>query len=480
MVQEKPPFPSKLLHLSLLVFLLAILDNGVECFQGKKVLSMHKFRWKQESDSSSCLSQKSRWENGAVILEMKHKDSCSGKILDWNKKIQKRLIMDNFQLRSLQSRIKNIITGNIDDSVTTQIPLTSGVRLQSLNYIVTVELGGRKMTVIVDTGSDLSWVQCQPCNRCYKQQDPVFNPSKSPSYRTVLCNSSTCRSLQLATGNTGVCGSNPPTCNYVVNYGDGSYTSGEVGMEHLNLGNTTVNNFIFGCGRKNQGLFGGASGLVGLGRTDLSLISQISPMFGGVFSYCLPTAEAEASGSLVMGGNSSVYKNTTPISYTRMIHNPLLPFYFLNLTGITVGGVEVQAPSFGKDRIIIDSGTVISRLPPSIYQALKAEFVKQFSGYPSAPSFMILDSCFNLSGYQEVEIPDIKMYFEGSAELNVDVTGVFYSVKTDASQVCLAIASLPYEDEVGIIGNYQQKNQRIIYDTKGSMLGFAGEACSFY
>ncbi|KAJ7005364.1 hypothetical protein NC653_009999 [Populus alba x Populus x berolinensis] len=59
MVQEKPPFPSKLLHLSLLVFLLAILDNGVECFQGKKVLSMHKFRWKQESDSSSCLSQKS-------------------------------------------------------------------------------------------------------------------------------------------------------------------------------------------------------------------------------------------------------------------------------------------------------------------------------------------------------------------------------------------------------------------------------------
>jgi len=59
MVQEKPAFPSKLLHLSLLVFLLTILDNGVQCFRGKKVLSMHKFQWKQESDSSSCLSQKS-------------------------------------------------------------------------------------------------------------------------------------------------------------------------------------------------------------------------------------------------------------------------------------------------------------------------------------------------------------------------------------------------------------------------------------
>ncbi|KAG5249810.1 aspartyl protease family protein [Salix suchowensis] len=246
MVPEKPPFPSKLPHLSLLVFLLAILDNGVQCFQGKKVLSMHKFQWKQGSGSSSCLSQKPKWCND---MEMKHEDSCSGKIIDWNKRLQKRLIMDNFQLRPLHSRMKNII------------------------------------------------------------------------YLEIL---------------------------------------------------------MFQWILKSR-LFGGASGLVGLERSDLSLISQ-------------------ASGSLVMGGNPSVYKNTTPISYTRMINNPLLLFYFLNLTGITTSS--------------------------SIYQALKAEFMKQFSGYPSAPSFMILDSCFNLSGYQEVEIPDIKMYFEGSAELNVDVTGV--------------------------------------------------------
>ncbi|KAG5227793.1 aspartyl protease family protein [Salix suchowensis] len=479
MVRAEPFFPEKLF----LVFsILAIFDNGVQCFQGKKVLGMHKFQWKQESNSSTCLSQKTRWENGATILEMKHKDSCSGKILDWDKKLQKHLIMDDFQLRSLQSRMKSIISGrNIDDSVdSTLIPLTSGIRIQTLNYIVTLELGGRKMTVIVDTGSDLSWVQCQPCKRCYNQQDPVFNPSTSPSYQTVLCSSPACQSLEFATGNSGVCGSNPPTCNYVVNYGDGSYTRGELSMEHLNLGSsTTVNNFIFGCGRNNQGLFGGASGLVGLGRSSLSLISQTSAMFGGVFSYCLPITEAESSGSLIMGGNSSVYKNTTPISYTRMIPNPLLPFYFLNLTGITVGSVAVQAPSFGKGGMMIDSGTVISRLPPSIYQALKGEFVKQFSGFPSAPAFMILDTCFNLSGYQEVEIPNIKMHFEGNAELNVDVTGVFYFVKTDASQVCLAVASLSYENEVGIIGNYQQKNQRVIYDIKGSMLGFAAEACSF-
>ncbi|OAY52667.1 aspartyl protease family protein At5g10770 isoform X1 [Manihot esculenta] len=477
MEEARPVLPLKQ---ALLVLLLTVAANGVQCFPEKKVLSFQEWQWKQEGYTSSCLSQKSKWEKGATILEMKHRDSCSGKITDWNKKLQESLILDKFRVQSLQSRIKKIVYDNVIDSVDSQVPLVSGVRLQTLNYIVTVGLGGRNMTVIVDTGSDLTWVQCQPCNLCYNQQGPLFNPSMSSSYQKVLCNSSTCQSLEFATGNSGVCGSNPPTCNYVVNYGDGSYTRGELGTEQLNLGTTLVNNFIFGCGRNNKGLFGGASGLMGLGRSDLSLISQSSAIFGGVFSYCLPNTAAEDSGSLILGGNFSVYKNTTPISYTKMIPNPQLPtFYFLNLTGVSVGGVALQSPSFGQSGILIDSGTVITRLPPSVYRILKAEFLKQFSGFPSAPPFSILDACFNLSGYQEVDIPTVKLQFEGNAELNVDVTGIFYFVKTDASQVCLALASLSFEDEIPILGNYQQRNQRVIYNTKEFKLGFAAEICSF-
>ncbi|XP_060965678.1 aspartyl protease family protein At5g10770-like [Cannabis sativa] len=274
----------------------------------------------------------------------------------------------------------------------------------------------------------------------------------------------------------------------LVSYGDGSYTSGEIGSEHLKLGTTPVNGFVFGCGRNNKGLFGGASGLMGLGRSDLSLISQTDSLFKGVFSYCLPSStEPNASGSLVMGFDSSTYKNSTPILFTKMVQNPQLPtFYFLNMTGISVGGVALSLSnsssnnSFGKGGILIDSGTVITRLAPSVYKIVKEEFVKQFSGFPSAPGFSILDTCFNLSGYDQINLPTLKMQFDGNAaELSIDVTGVLYMVKTDASQICLALASLAYEEEIGIIGNYQQKNQRVIYDTKGSKLGFAEEICSF-
>ncbi|KAK0596782.1 hypothetical protein LWI29_019020 [Acer saccharum] len=498
MVKLKPASimpPNVSLLVSLLLLLLNCATKTVQCFDEheKKLLSLQNLQWQAlqsgttSSSSSSCVSQKSRTEKGAIVLEMKHRDYCSGKTIDWSKEQKKRLILDKLHVQNLQSRIRTTNSGNIKvvSESNTQIPLTSGMKLQTLNYIVTIQLGGKKMAVIVDTGSDLTWVQCQPCKSCYTQQDPLFNPSISPSYKKVECNSSTCQSLLFATGNSGVCSNNPdPTCNYFVSYGDGSYTRGDLGSERLVLGTTPVEGFVIGCGRNNKGLFGGASGLMGLGRSDLSLISQTKSIFGGVFSYCLPSTQPGASGSLVLGGdsNSSVYKNSTPITFTRMVSNPQLStFYVLNLTGVSIGGVRLLSgsSSFVKlGGILIDSGTVITRLPPSIYNAFKAEFLKQFSGFPSAPGFSILETCFNLSAYQEVNIPVVKLQFEGNAEMAVDVMGIFYFVKADASQVCLALASLSYEDEIGIIGNYQQKNQRVIYDTKESKLGFAGESCT--
>ncbi|XP_061373131.1 aspartyl protease family protein At5g10770-like [Gastrolobium bilobum] len=463
-----------------LASLYLIFANGVHSFE-EKTFNVKKLQRKQQHGTiPGCLLPESRREKGAIILEMKDRGHCLEKNTDWNRRHKKQLVMDGLLVRSIQNQFRKMVSSQIADASEAQVPLTSGIKLQTLNYIVTMGLGGQNMTMIVDTGSDLTWVQCEPCESCYNQQGPLFKPSTSPSYQSILCNSTTCQSLPFATGNSGACGSNSSTCDYVVNYGDGSYTTGELGVEHLSFGGISVSNFVFGCGRNNKGLFGGTSGLIGLGRSDLSVISQTKATFGGVFSYCLPSTDAEASGSLVIGNESAVFKNVTPIAYTRMLPNPQLSnFYILNLTGINVGGVAMQASGFGNGGILLDSGTVITRLAPSVYKAVKEEFTKQFSGFPSAPGFSILDTCFNLTGYQEVNIPTIRMYFEDNAELNVDVTGIFYLVKKDASLVCLALASLSDEYEIGIVGNYQQRNQRVIYDTKQSKVGFAGEPCSF-
>ncbi|XP_039131932.1 aspartyl protease family protein At5g10770-like [Dioscorea cayenensis subsp. rotundata] len=357
-----------------------------------------------------------------------------------------------------------------------QIPLKSGILLKTLNYIVSIKLANRKMTMIIDTGSDLTWTQCKPCFSCYIQQDPVFDPHLSSSYQNISCDSSTCIAVKPITSG---CTSNGANCGYALSYGDGSYTLGVLGKDKINLGGITVEEFIFGCGRSNHGLFGGVSGIIGLGRTQLSLVSQTINQFGGVFSYCLPTRAFNSSGSLILGNDSSLYRNLTPISYTRLVSGPVkLPFYFVNLTGMIIGGERLTEGLFN-GRVLIDSGTVITRLAPSVYRALRDVFTKRFSGYPPAPSFSILDTCFDLSEYEEVKVPIMKFEFEGDVELTVDVTGILYIVKRDASQVCLAVSSLESEDEVGIIGNFQQKNLRVVYDSAGSKLGFAKEICGY-
>lgn len=47
--------------------------------------------------------------------------------------------------------------------------------------------------VIVDTGSDLTWTQCEPCVDCFKQLAPIFNPKNSSSYKTIGCNNKICK-----------------------------------------------------------------------------------------------------------------------------------------------------------------------------------------------------------------------------------------------------------------------------------------------
>jgi hypothetical protein len=60
-------------------------------------------------------------------------------------------------------------------------------------YTMDVYLGtpARKFTMIVDTGSDLVWVQCLPCSapgtNCFYSPNPYFDPSASSTYSAIPC-----------------------------------------------------------------------------------------------------------------------------------------------------------------------------------------------------------------------------------------------------------------------------------------------------
>ncbi|KAK9124703.1 hypothetical protein Sjap_014305 [Stephania japonica] len=356
------------------------------------------------------------------------------------------------------------------------VPVQSGRSLGTGNYVVRVGFGTPKsdLLLVFDTGSDFTWIQCQPCAKsCYDQQDPIFNPSNSKSYTNVTCTSQLCGpKLRSATSATPGCASS--TCVYGIQYGDQSFSVGFFGSETITLGQDVFPNFFFGCGQNNQGLFGKSAGLLGLGRNSLSFVSQTAAKYGSVFSYCLP-GSSSSTGTLKFG--SSPYPPA--VKFTPMLSRPDGPsFYFLDLIGISVGGYKlgISGSVFATGGTIIDSGTVITRLPPAAYEALRGAFKKAMAKYPLGKPLSILDTCYDFTGYSTVTIPKIGLFFSPGIEVGVDPSGVL--VAASISQVCLAFAANGNPSDVGIYGNKQQVKLDVIYDVGNSKIGFGPGSCS--
>lgn len=379
-------------------------------------------------------------------------------------------------MNSIHGRLSfNAGINKFKGSKATNLPAKSGATIGTGNYIVNIGLGTpqKTLSLVFDTGSDLTWTQCQPCARfCYKQQDPIFDPSSSTSYANITCTSSQCSALSSATGNKPGCSTT--TCVYGIQYGDQSFSVGFFSKEKLTLTPTDVfDNFLFGCGQNNRGLFGNTAGLLGLGRDSLSLVSQTSQKYGKVFSYCLPT-KSGSNGHLTFG------KSGVPsrAQYTPLTNTQKGTFYFVDILGISVGGTQLSISQsiFKTAGTIVDSGTVITRLPPTAYNAMKTAFKQQMTKYPSAPAVSILDTCYDFSNFTTVQIPKIAFTFGGNVKVDLPVQDIL--VAASQSAVCLAFAGNGDDSDTGIYGNIQQQTFEVIYDVAGGKLGFGLNGCS--
>ncbi|KAK6157441.1 hypothetical protein DH2020_011689 [Rehmannia glutinosa] len=161
--------------------------------------------------------------------------------------------------------------------------------------LFTVELGlGTpvvKRNLIFDTGSGLTWTQCKPCARCFKQNQPLFDVRKSRSYKMVakkdkLSKRFTCNIFG---------------CFYYVQYYSGQISAGIASFETFAF-QTTKGNYrnvpglVFGCGTINQGSFGSTnavSGIFGLDKEPNVKKIVRKTMPEGFVCYTRPTGFTE-------------------------------------------------------------------------------------------------------------------------------------------------------------------------------------------
>ncbi|KAJ8748472.1 hypothetical protein K2173_003368 [Erythroxylum novogranatense] len=353
----------------------------------------------------------------------------------------------------------------------------SGLAQGSGEYFTRLGVGTppRYVYMVLDTGSDVVWLQCAPCKKCYSQADAIFDPSKSKSFARVPCRSLLCRKLD-----TPGCSSRTQTCLYQVSYGDGSFTVGEFSTETLTFRGSSVGGVALGCGHDNEGLFVGAAGLLGLGRGRLSFPSQTGDQFGRKFSYCLVDRSASSRPSSMVFGDAAI---SQAARFTPLLSNPKLDtFYYVELLGFSIGGTRVpgitaslfKLDPTGEGGVIIDSGTSVTRLTAPAYTALRNAFRVRASNLKPAAEFSLFDTCYDLTGIKEVKVPTVVLHFRG-ADMSLPASNYLIPVDTSGT-FCFAFAGTT--SGLSIIGNIQQQSFRVVYDLAGSRVGFSPRGCA--
>ncbi|KAG6574811.1 Aspartic proteinase CDR1, partial [Cucurbita argyrosperma subsp. sororia] len=348
-------------------------------------------------------------------------------------------------------------------------------------YAVKISLGTPPFSIvaIADTGSDIIWTQCKPCPNCYQQIDPMFDPSKSSTYKTVPCSSPTCSFA----GRGSSC-SSKSVCEYSISYGDGSHSNGDIAADTLTMDSTSGRPVAFpriaiGCGHDNAGSFDSkVSGIVGLGHGSASLIQQMGPATGGKFSYCLaPIGNSHDSSYLNFGSNAIVSGSgavSTPI-YTS--EGDFETFYVLKIEAMSVGSNKFDFTSslpFGTNgNIIIDSGTTLTFLPSDTYTSFSKAISEGMDLKPTTSPIQDLEYCF-MTTTDNYKVPPVTVHFEG-ADVYLKRENLF--VRVDNNVVCLAFIN---SNNIGlqIYGNIAQTNFLVGYDIKKSTVSFKPANCA--
>ncbi|KAL2331030.1 hypothetical protein Fmac_018611 [Flemingia macrophylla] len=331
---------------------------------------------------------------------------------------------------------------------------------------------------LADTGSDLIWVQCSPCKKCLPQNTPLFDPTKSSTYRRVRCDSQPCTLLPQDQRSCGKSGE----CNYKYGYGDNSYNFGMLSVDKINFGTKGANvfpKFTFGCAYLNNDTDVDETkvntGLVGLGAGPLSLVSQLGDI-GKKFSYCLLPIYSNATSILKFGNELATIKGKGVVS-TPLIFKPSYPgLYFLNLEGIRIGKKMVKMSKTVVDgNIIIDSGTTFTILKKSYYKKFVG-LVEEAFGYKAVENHpQPYDLCFRDVKNNDEDV-DIAFHFTG-AKVRINIENLF--VQMDNNLICVVVQPTE-EEELSIFGNQVQIGYQVEYDLGRGKISFAPADCAKY
>nr|AIA58648.1 aspartic proteinase [Cicer arietinum] len=357
-------------------------------------------------------------------------------------------------------------------------------------YTTKVKLGSppREFTVQIDSGSDVLWVNCNPCTGCPHSsglgiEPNFFDTTSSSTAALVHCSDPICPiAVQGAEAHCS-----HKQCSYNFDFQDKSVTSGVYVSDDMYFdtikqsSSTSLNSsatILFGCSTYR---FGGLSetvrafdGIFGFGPSDVSVVSQLSSQgkTPKVFSHCLK-GDGNGGGILVIG----------EILEHNIVYSPMVPsqlHYVLNLESISVNGnllsikPAVFAASYDQG-IAVDSGTTLAYLIQEAYDPLVNAITTAVS-HLGSPAISEGSPCYLVSTSIDI-FPSISFNFAGGAPMVLKPAQ--YLVRNDfmfASTWCVGFQKI--QGGPSILGDLVLKDRIVVYDLDNQRIGWTDYNCS--
>ncbi|KAG6550083.1 hypothetical protein Mapa_008039 [Marchantia paleacea] len=358
----------------------------------------------------------------------------------------------------------------------------------TLTITGTDDEGAQDVDFVIDTGGDFTWLQCEPCTRCFSQKRQVFDPS-SPhhlSFTKLKAGDLYCNILQRSSQGGGADGE---LCKYKIVYADTSWTRGYAGADHmrwLSLDESKyiyLENFSFGCGNDNdlQHVFG-AGGVLSLGNAGdgISFLDQFKDVTGASFSYCLPIVGSDEGAGFLDIGDAAMpdpdgYNSTTFVGGRD--DQGIAGLYYLDVVDFHMDGTSVGIPEGTFDfkpgkygGFMVDSGTMIMDLVEEGYVPLRNAYrnamIPQL-GTNVVSGVMGLDTCWDITG-KDVDLITAAKYgptFRDGTRMTIGRIASFLTYVDISGNAlwCLPVG-IPESGQISIMGSYAQMQMHAVFN----------------
>ncbi|CAN8320674.1 unnamed protein product, partial [Cochlearia groenlandica] len=351
-------------------------------------------------------------------------------------------------------------------------------------YSVSLQIGNPQKTYTfdIDTGSDLTWVQCNaPCTGCTLPPSLQYKPHSN----IVPCSKPLCLSLNWP--NKPECANPNDQCDYEVAYADQGSSMGALVTDqfHFKLLNGTIlqPNFAFGCGYDQS--FPSThpppatAGVLGLGRERIGLLAQLvsAGITRNVIGHCL----SSKGGGFLFFGDTHI--PSTGVNWTPLVSSD--NHYTIGPADLVFDGKPTGLKGL---KLIFDSGSSYTYFNTKTYQTIVDLIRNDVKGKPltEAKEDKTLPICWK--GAKPLKsVVEVKNLFKtftinfvnGRKNIQLHISPESYLIISKNGNACLGILN---GSEVGLkdanlIGDITMQGIMMIYDNEKKQLGWVSTDC---